>query len=117
MHSGRVNNYYLSQSIHDLPWHNLWSADNPVEVLNEHLLLLVGRFVPTKVIRVRVKDKSWFNDLCRHAFGLKPETHLWWTRARSRVTCRKSLSAVKFELMKTTQRLSVSFVSVTGMFL
>ena len=40
----------------DLPWRNIWSADNPVEVLNEHLLLLVGRFVPTKVILVRNKD-------------------------------------------------------------
>ena len=36
--------------------------DNPVEVLNEHLSLLVGRYVPTKVIRVRTKDKPWFDD-------------------------------------------------------
>ena len=40
----------------DLPWHNVWSADNPVEVLNEHLFLLVGRFVPTKIICVLNKD-------------------------------------------------------------
>ena len=57
----------------DLPWRNIWSADNPVEVLNEHLLLLVERFVPTKVVRVRNKDKPWFDDQCRHAFGLKQE--------------------------------------------
>ena len=62
-----------------------WSADNPVEVLNEHLLLLVGRFVPTKVIHVRNKDKPWFDDQCRHAFSLKQEVHLWWTHDRSRV--------------------------------
>ena len=41
----------------DLPWRIIWSADNPVEVLNEHLLLLVGRFVKTKIIRVSNKDK------------------------------------------------------------
>ena len=29
----------------DLPWGNIWLADNPVEVLNEHLSLLVGRYV------------------------------------------------------------------------
>ena len=69
----------------DLPWRNIWSADNPVEVLNEHLLLLVGRFVPIKIIRVRNKDKPWFHDQCRHAFGLKQEAHLRWTRDRSRV--------------------------------
>ena len=31
------------------------------------------------------KDKPWFDDQCRHAFGLKQEAHLWWTRDRSRV--------------------------------
>ena len=41
----------------DLPWRNIWSADNTVEVFHEHLLLLIGRFVPTKVIHVRNKDK------------------------------------------------------------
>ena len=60
-------------------------SDNPVEVLNEHLSLLVGRYVPTKVIRVRNKDKPWFDDKCRYAFGLKQEAHLRWTRDRSRV--------------------------------
>ena len=69
----------------DLPWVNIWSADNHVEVLNEHLLLLVGRFVLTMVIRVHNNDKLWFDDQCSHAFGLKQEAHLRWTRDRSRV--------------------------------
>ena len=59
----------------DLPWHNIWSADNPVKILNAHLFLLVRRFVPTKVILVRSKDEPWFDDQCRHAFGLKQEAH------------------------------------------
>ena len=46
---------------------------------------MVGRFGPTKVIRVRNKDKPWFDDQCRHVFGLKQEAHLRWTRDRSRV--------------------------------
>ena len=46
---------------------------------------MVGRYVPTKVIRVRNKDKPWFDDQCRHAFSLKQEAHLRWTRDRSRV--------------------------------
>ena len=41
----------------DLPWCNIWSTDKPVGVLNEHLLLLVGRFVPTKVSRERNKTR------------------------------------------------------------
>ena len=46
----QVNSNTVCGAMQDLPWRNTWSADNPVEVLNEHLLLLVGRFVPTKVI-------------------------------------------------------------------
>ena len=71
--------------IQELPWHNIWLSDNPVEVLNDNLSLLVGRYVPTKVIHVRNKDKPWFDDQCRHAFGLKQKAHLRWTHDRSLV--------------------------------
>ena len=69
----------------DLPWRNIRSADNPVEVLNQHLLLLVGRFVPTKIIRMSNKNTPWIDDQCRHAFGLMQEAHLRWTCDRSGV--------------------------------
>ena len=47
-----------------------------------HLSLLVESFVPTKVIRVRNKDKPWFNDDCWLAFNIKQGSHLQWTRDR-----------------------------------
>ena len=81
----QVNLNTVCGAIQDLPWHNIWLADNPVEALNEHLSLLVGCYVPTKVIHVHNKDKPWFDDQCRHAFGLKQEAHLWWTHDCSRV--------------------------------
>ena len=76
----------------DLPFHNIWSVHNPVVVLNEHLLLPVGCFVPTKVIRVCNKDMPWFDDQCRHAFGLKQEAHLLWIHDQSRVNSKKFVS-------------------------
>ena len=69
----------------DLPWRNIWSADDRVVVLNEHLLLRVGRFVPTKVIHVHNKGKPWFDNQCRHAFCLEQKAHLRSTSERSRV--------------------------------
>ena len=51
--------------------------------LNVHLSLLEERFVSTKVIRVRNKDKPWFNDDCRHAFDLKQVAPLRWARDSS----------------------------------
>ena len=50
---------------------------------------MVGRYVPTNVIRVRNKDKPFFNYQCRHSFGLKQESHLRWTRDLSRVNWEK----------------------------
>ena len=31
----------------------------------------------------RINDKPWFDDQCRHAYGLKQEARLRWTRDRS----------------------------------
>ena len=72
----QVNWNTVCGAIWERPWCNIWLSDNRIKVLNEHLSLLVGRYVPTKVIRVRNKDKPWFDDQCRHAFGLKQEAHL-----------------------------------------
>ena len=88
----QVNLNTVCGAIWELPWHNTWLSDNPVEVLNKHLSLLVGRYVPTKVIRVRNKDKPWFDDQCRQASSRRlifggPVIALWLTG--------KSLSAVK----------------------
>ena len=81
----QVNWNTVCGEMQDPPWHNIWSADNIVEALNEHLLLLVGRFVPTMIIRVCNKDEPWFDDQCRHAFGNKQEAHPRWTHDRSQV--------------------------------
>ena len=73
---------------------SIWSADNPVDVLKEHLLVLVGCFVPANVIRVGNKDEPWFDDKSRHILASsrrliigEPVIALEWT-----VKC---LSAVK----------------------
>ena len=50
-----------------------------------HLSLQVERFVPTKVICVRNKDKPRLNGDCKPALALKQDAHLQCTRDRSRV--------------------------------
>ena len=39
----------------EVPRSKIWFADNPVEVLNEYMSLLVGRYVPTRVIRIATR--------------------------------------------------------------
>ena len=83
----QVNWNTVCGAIQDLPWRNIWLADNPVEILNEHLSLLVGRYVPTKVICVRSKVKSLVLASSRRLTFGGPVIALWLTE--------KSLSAVK----------------------
>ena len=102
----------------DLPWRNIWPADNPVEVLNEHLSLLVGRYVRTKVIRVRDKDKpSKVYDQCRHAFGLKQEAHHWWTSYLSGVNWEEFVRCQVRANESDSEAMSFSLVTETGLFL
>ena len=112
----QVNWNMVCGAMQDLPWHNIWSADNPVEVLNEYLLVLVLRFVPTKIIRVCNKDKPWFDDQCRHAFGLKQEAHLQWTRDRSQVNSEEFVHC-QVRANETYSEEIVGLVPETGMFL
>ena len=111
----QVNWNTVCGAMRDLPWRNIWSSDNPVEVLTEHLSLLVRRYVPTNIILVRNKDKPWFDDLCRGAFDLKKEAHLRWTCDHSRVNWEEFVRC-QVELMKHTRRPSISLVSETSMF-
>ena len=95
----------------DLPWRNIWSADNPVEVMNEHLLLLVGCFVPTNVILLCNKLAP-----TRISLGLMINAGMLLASSRRLIfglSGKKSLSSVKRELMKLTRRLSVRLVSET----
>ena len=98
----RVNWSAVCDAIGVMPWRSIWSA------LNVHLTQLVERFVLTKVIRVRNKDKPWFDDDCRLTFDIKQGAHLQWTRDRSRlnwdefvnfVHCQRRDNAVYAEAM------------------
>ena len=52
----QVNRNTVCGAIQDLPWRNIWFAGNPVVVLTEHLSMMVGRYVRTKVIGVFKKN-------------------------------------------------------------
>ena len=90
-------------------------SDNPVEVLSEHLSLLVGRYVPTKMIRVRNKD-SLGSMINADVLSTSSRRLIFSGPVISLGLIGKSLFAVKAELMKCTRSPSVSLVSETLMF-
>ena len=50
-HKHWVNCNTVCGEVYHLQREDFWFADNPVEILNEHLSLLVELFTPTKVVR------------------------------------------------------------------
>ena len=111
----RVNWSAVCDAIGVLPWRSIWSADNPVQRLNVHFSLLVERFVPTKVIRVRNKYKPWFNDDCRLSFDIKQGPISCGLVIALELTG-MSLSITRGRPMLYMPRLCVSLVSEAGMF-
>ena len=73
---------WLLTSMADMQVEELYAYFLLVGDLNRHHQEWLGfrttnRHGPrAKVIRVRNKDKPWFDDQCRHAFSLKQEAHL-----------------------------------------
>ena len=99
----------------DLPWRNIWSSDNPVEVLNEHLSLLVGRYVPPRssvyVTRISLGSMIYADVLSTSSRRL-----IFGGPVIALGLIGKSLFAVKSELKKHTRRPSISLVSETSTF-
>ena len=100
-----------------MPWRNICSADNPVDVLNEHLSLLVGCCVSTKVIRELKNDRPWFDNQHRRAFGLSRRHIFGGARIARSLVNLKEFIRCQVRASQTTRRPIVIFVSETGMFL
>ena len=105
----QVNWNTVCGAIQELPWHNIWLSDNPVEVLKEQLscwldIMYQTRLSVCETIRVQA------------CFGLKQEAHLRCTCDGSWVNWEEFVHC-QVRTKKPTRRLSVSLVTETGMFL
>ena len=52
-------------------WNSIYRNDDVASCLNDHLVNIIERRVPSRVLRFRIKDKAWFNDECRRAYSEK----------------------------------------------
>ena len=66
-------------------WSDIYRAASPIDSLNNALLAISNRRIPTRIIRSRARDKAWFNDDCRRAQRDKQEAYSLWSRTRSQV--------------------------------
>ena len=76
----------IHEDLSQLDWPTIYRHDNVVDCLNSHLTPIIERRVPSRTLHLRIKDKSWFNDDCRHAYHLKHEAYNLWRRNQSHFT-------------------------------
>ena len=59
----------------------LWSAD-PLNAFDRAICEVIGKLVPTTVLRNRSGDKQWFDASCRRAYDAKQTASRAWCRER-----------------------------------
>ena len=79
----RVNWDTLSGELLSVDWKGIIDYHSPAEKFNEVVGGIISRHVPTKLIKLRSRDRPWFNEECRVAFNRKQASFHRWTRQRS----------------------------------
>ena len=80
----RANWSGVISDIGGIAWGDIYRSESPIDTLNDALLTISNRRIPTKIIRSRSGDKAWFNDECRRAQRDKQEAFCFWSRTRTR---------------------------------
>ena len=72
--------------LNSIAWPELYKQAEPVIRLNEELVTIIERRVPSRLIYFRNSDKAWFTADCRRAYIEKQEAYKLWRRNRSPLT-------------------------------
>ena len=78
-----VNWDSVREAVKEFSWSTIVKADDPVDYLNNLVLDVITKFIPSRVIKVRSRDKPWFDESCRRAFDAKQTAYRAWCRVRS----------------------------------
>ncbi|KAK3894304.1 hypothetical protein Pcinc_001927 [Petrolisthes cinctipes] len=81
----RVNWDNVCDDVTNIQWNHILRSDDPVSSLNNSLLEILNRRVPSKLIKSRIKDKAWFDDDCKRAFNNKQAAYHRWRRGRNQL--------------------------------
>ena len=79
----RVQWDLVSDDLCALSTSSLRRVDDPLSLLDDRLLAIVGARVPKATTRARSKDKVWFNAECRLAFDQKQTAYYFWSRNKT----------------------------------
>ena len=70
-------------AIRSIIWSTIMKSSDPLDAFDRGIGEIIGRLVPTTVLRSRSGDKQWFVASCRRAYDAKQTAYSAWCRARS----------------------------------
>lgn len=78
----RVDWVAVLSDLRSLNWNVVYASDSPIALLETAISRIIEARVPKVKIRVRSRDRPWFDDACRRAFEHKQECYFRWCRNR-----------------------------------
>ena len=79
----RVNWEAVEAEVASIEWPAIINHPSPADKLNDVVSHIITRFVPSKVIKFRSRDRPWFNAECRTAYHRKQTAFHRWSRRRT----------------------------------
>ena len=79
----RANWDAITAEVHSINWREIVTHASPADQFNSAVSTIISRFVPSKVIKLRSRDRPWFNENCRAAYHRKQTAFHRWTRNRT----------------------------------
>ena len=76
----------ISNDLSVVNWPHIYHQPDSVLALNDCIVQIIEKRIPSRILKFRLKDKAWFNDECRRALLDKQEAYHLWRRNRSDLT-------------------------------
>ena len=79
----RTNLDNVRCAVRSFTWSTIVKSADPLDAFDRAISEVIGRIVPTTVLRCKSGDKHWFDASCRRAYDDKQTAYHAWCRARS----------------------------------
>ena len=78
----RANWNNIACDLRNVSWSDIFKSDSPDVALNDALMHIITRRIPSKIIKKRSQDKVWFNEACQDVFNRKQAAYHQWSRSK-----------------------------------
>ena len=79
----RTNSDSVRRAVRSITWSTILKSVDQLVALDRDIGQVIGRYVPTTVLRSISGDKHWFDASCQRAYDAEQTAYPAWCRARN----------------------------------